>query len=52
VAEVGYGTAKVWGLYLAACRVGFERNNTQLHQVLAVKLDDNADAHFPLRPTW
>ncbi|WP_020392843.1 SAM-dependent methyltransferase [Kribbella catacumbae] len=52
VEEVGYPTAKVWGLYLAACRVGFERNNTQLHQVLAVKLDDQANAHFPLRPTW
>ncbi|NIK57928.1 class I SAM-dependent methyltransferase [Kribbella shirazensis] len=52
VAEVGYPTAKIWGLYLAACRVGFERNNTQLHQVLAVKLDDNSNAHFPLRPTW
>jgi len=52
VAEVGHPTAKIWGLYLAACRVGFERNNTQLHQVLAVKLDDDANAHFPLRPTW
>ncbi|GAA3134614.1 cyclopropane-fatty-acyl-phospholipid synthase [Kribbella aluminosa] len=52
VAEVGYPTAKIWGLYLAACRVGFERNNTQLHQVLAVKLDNDHNAHFPLRPTW
>ncbi|MFB6724386.1 class I SAM-dependent methyltransferase [Kribbella sp. NPDC056345] len=52
VAEVGPATAKIWGLYLAACRVGFERNNTQLHQFLAVKLDDAANAHFPLRPTW
>lgn len=52
VAEVGYPTAKIWGLYLAACRVGFERNTTQLHQILAVKLDEEADAHFPLRPTW
>ncbi|TCC31420.1 SAM-dependent methyltransferase [Kribbella sindirgiensis] len=52
VAEVGYPTAKIWGLYLAACRVGFERNTTQLHQILAVKLDADANAHFPLRPTW
>ncbi|TCC02771.1 SAM-dependent methyltransferase [Kribbella soli] len=52
VAEVGYPTAKIWGLYLAACRVGFERNTTQLHQILAVKLDADADAHFPLRPSW
>jgi cyclopropane-fatty-acyl-phospholipid synthase len=52
VAEVGYPTAKIWGLYLAACRVGFERNSTQLHQILAVKLDADFNAHFPLRPTW
>ncbi|WP_337692337.1 cyclopropane-fatty-acyl-phospholipid synthase family protein [Kribbella amoyensis] len=52
VAEVGFATAKIWGLYLAACQVGFERNNTQLHQILAVKLDDDHNAHFPLRPTW
>jgi cyclopropane-fatty-acyl-phospholipid synthase len=52
VAEVGYPTAKIWGLYLAACRVGFERNTTQLHQILAVKLDADFNAHFPLRPTW
>ncbi|TDD54488.1 methyltransferase domain-containing protein [Kribbella antibiotica] len=52
VAEVDPATAKIWGLYLAACRVGFERNNTQLHQFLAAKLDTDANAHFPLRPTW
>jgi cyclopropane-fatty-acyl-phospholipid synthase len=52
VAEVGYATAKVWGLYLAASRVGFERNEVQLHQVLAVKLHEDGSADFPLRPTW
>ena len=35
VAEVG-GTARVWGLYMAGSRLGFERNVVQLHQVLAV----------------
>src|SRR5262249_51826717 len=39
VSEVGLATAKVWGLYLAGSRVGFELNNIQLHQVLAVRLD-------------
>ncbi len=34
VADVGEGTAKVWGLYMAACRLGFERNTIQLFQVL------------------
>ena len=36
VAEVGLATAKVWGLYMAGSRLGFETNVVQLHQVLAV----------------
>ncbi|MBE7187589.1 cyclopropane-fatty-acyl-phospholipid synthase family protein [Jatrophihabitans endophyticus] len=52
VAEVGIGTARVWGLYMAGSRLGFETNAVQLHQVLAVKLDDDGNASFPLRPTW
>jgi cyclopropane-fatty-acyl-phospholipid synthase len=52
VAEVGEGTAKVWGLYMAGSRLSFERNEIQLHQVLAVRPDDQGAAGFPLRPTW
>jgi cyclopropane-fatty-acyl-phospholipid synthase len=52
VAEVGLGTARVWGVYMAACRVGFERNEVQLHQVLAVKTDPSGADGFALRPTW
>ena len=52
VAEVGEATAKVWGLYLAGSRLGFERNQIQLHQVLAVKLRADGGADFPLRPDW
>jgi cyclopropane-fatty-acyl-phospholipid synthase len=52
VTEVGEATAKVWGLYLAGSRMGFERNWIQLHQVLAVKLHDDGAADFPLRPDW
>ena len=52
VAEVGEATAKVWGLYLAGSRLGFERNQIQLHQVLAVKLHADGQADFPLRPDW
>jgi cyclopropane-fatty-acyl-phospholipid synthase len=52
VEEVGIGTARVWGLYMAACRVGFERNEVQLHQVLAAKVGDGGANGFPLRPTW
>ena len=32
VAEVGLGTARVWGLYMAGSRLGFERNVVQLHR--------------------
>lgn len=52
VDEVGESTARVWGLYMAGSRVGFERNIVQLHQVLAVKLDDRGGAGLPLRPWW
>lgn len=52
VAEVGVGTAKVWGLYLAGSRLGFERNVVQLHQVLAVNTDERGGFGLPLRPWW
>lgn len=51
VREVGLERARVWRLYMAASRLGFELNNIQLHQVLGVKLD-GADARMPLRPDW
>jgi cyclopropane-fatty-acyl-phospholipid synthase len=51
VREVGEARARVWRLYMAGSQVGFERNEIQLHQVLAVKLDGTA-AHFPLRPDF
>jgi cyclopropane-fatty-acyl-phospholipid synthase len=52
VAEVGIGRARVWGLYMAGARMGFDTNEVQLHQVLAVKLHADGNADFPLRPTW
>lgn len=53
VAEVGLGTAKIWGLYMAGSRLGFESNVIQLHQVLAVKLDSKgSDGGLPLRQWW
>jgi cyclopropane-fatty-acyl-phospholipid synthase len=53
VAEVGLGTARVWGLYMAGSRLGFERNVVQLHQVLAVKVDEHGGGvDLPLRPWW
>ncbi|BBZ42028.1 class I SAM-dependent methyltransferase [Mycobacterium conspicuum] len=52
VGEVGLPIAKVWGLYMAASRVAFERNNLQLHHVLAAKVDAWGDDNLPLRPWW
>jgi cyclopropane-fatty-acyl-phospholipid synthase len=52
VADVGEATARVWGLYMAGSRLGFETNAVQLHQVLAVKVGPSGQASFPLRPTW
>ena len=52
VAEVGEPIARVWRLYMAGSRLGFERNDIQLHQVLGVKLRDGGAANFPLRPDW
>ena len=52
VAEVGEGTARVWGLYMAGSRLAFERNEIQLHHVLAVKTDDAGHDDYPLRPTF
>ncbi|MGW6933922.1 class I SAM-dependent methyltransferase [Lentzea sp. NPDC054927] len=51
VEDVGEARARVWRLYLAASRLGFDRNNIQLHQVLGVKLDGTT-SHMPLRPDW
>ena len=47
VAEVGEGTARVWGLYMAGSRLGFERNEIQLHHVLATKTDEDGRERLP-----
>jgi cyclopropane-fatty-acyl-phospholipid synthase len=52
VAEVGEGTARVWGLYMAGSRLAFERNEIQLHHVLATKTDENGVSGYPLRHTF
>ena len=52
VEEVGLATAKIWGLYMAASRVAFEKNNIQLHHVLATKADEHGTNNLPLRPWW
>jgi cyclopropane-fatty-acyl-phospholipid synthase len=49
VAEVGEGRARVWRLYMAACRLGFARDNIQLHQVLGEVVGPVGESGFPLR---
>jgi cyclopropane-fatty-acyl-phospholipid synthase len=52
VAEVGEGTARVWGVYMAGSRLAFERNEIQLHHVLATKTDETGESGYPLRHTF
>jgi cyclopropane-fatty-acyl-phospholipid synthase len=52
VAEVGLGRARTWRLYLVGSRIGFERNQIQLHQVLGARPDGDGRSHAPLRPDW
>jgi cyclopropane-fatty-acyl-phospholipid synthase len=52
VAEAGLPTARVWRIYMAASRLGFELNTIQLHQFLGVKLHANGKADVPLRFDW
>ena len=49
VTEVGAGTARVWGLYMAGSRLSFERAQIELHQVLATRTDEAGDPHYPMR---
>ena len=51
VDEVGLGTAKVWGLYMAGSRLGFDTNEIQLHHVLAVN-GGKGSTELPWRPWW
>jgi cyclopropane-fatty-acyl-phospholipid synthase len=52
VEEVGLGTARVWRLYMAGSRLGFDRNHIELHQVLGVRLAADGTSGMPLRPEW
>ncbi|HET6152163.1 MAG TPA: cyclopropane-fatty-acyl-phospholipid synthase family protein [Marmoricola sp.] len=52
VSEVGEGTARVWGLYMAGSRMGFVTNEIQLHQVLATKTTADGESGYALRPTF
>jgi cyclopropane-fatty-acyl-phospholipid synthase len=51
VAEVGEGRARVWRLYMAASALNVEAGRTQVHQMLAVRLDDGRSG-LALRPRF
>jgi cyclopropane-fatty-acyl-phospholipid synthase len=51
VREAGLGRARVWALYMASSRLGFEVNHIELHQALGVKTV-GGEAMMPLRPDW
>jgi cyclopropane-fatty-acyl-phospholipid synthase len=52
VAEAGEHKARIWRLYMASSRFGFDRNSIELHQFLGVRLPDDARSAMPLRPDW
>ncbi|PXY26954.1 SAM-dependent methyltransferase [Prauserella muralis] len=52
VRESGVRRARIWALYMAASRLGFERRQIELHQVLGVKVGEDGDSAVPLRPDW
>ena len=52
VAEAGEGTARVWRLYMAVSRMGFDLNTIQLHQTLGVKLGERGRSGFPWSPDF
>jgi cyclopropane-fatty-acyl-phospholipid synthase len=49
--EVGPAKARVWRIYLAGSRLGFERRQIELHQVLGVRVADGR-SFMPWRPDW
>ena len=52
VAEVGEGTARVWGLYMTGSRIAFERHELELSHVLATRTDAKGVSGYPLRHTF
>jgi cyclopropane-fatty-acyl-phospholipid synthase len=52
VAEAGQHKARIWRLYMASSRFGFDRNTIQLHQFLGVKVHEDGRSGMPLRPDW
>ena len=52
VAEVGDRRARIWRLYMAYSRLGFDLNRIQVHQMLGVRTGADGASGMPLRPDW
>ena len=52
VEEVGRQRAKLWGIYMAGCRLGFNLQWVELHQYLLYRPYEDGTTDFPLRPDW
>ena len=52
VAEVGEGTARVWGIYIAGSRLGFERTRSSCTRCWRPATTTTAAPDFPMRPDW
>jgi len=50
--EVGERRARIWRLYMAISRVGFDLNRIQIHQILGVRLTSDGQSGMPPRPSW
>jgi cyclopropane-fatty-acyl-phospholipid synthase len=52
VSEVGERRARVWRLYMAMSRVGFDLNRIQIHQILGVRTGADGRSGTPPAPSW
>ncbi len=52
VAAAGEEVARTWRLYMSASRLGFERGDIDVWQLLLAKQVDGRPAPLPLRPWW
>jgi cyclopropane-fatty-acyl-phospholipid synthase len=48
----GEARTRVWRLYMAGSALMFEAGDTQIHQVLGVRLDARGGSGMPARPSW
>jgi cyclopropane-fatty-acyl-phospholipid synthase len=52
IAEVGERRARVWRLYVAVVRIGFEIGRVQIHQTLGIRPGPTGSSGRPPRPEW